>query len=118
MKKILTNCPNCGAPLSSDGYCEYCKTKVRYINEVEYDTLLSSGAITEILPTEILFKFKAEDGSLVVIPFIGKPENITIEYEDRCAVGRGGSTIMKIFAGPPTVRFEMVGNVSPIKEGI
>lgn len=118
MKQLLTNCPNCGAPLSSDGYCEYCGTKARYANEVEYNMLFSHGAINEILPTEILFKMKAADGTLVVIPFYGRPENITIEYEDRCAVGRGDSVVAKIFAGPPIVRFDMVGTISSIKEGI
>ena len=113
MKELLTNCPNCGAPLSSDGYCEYCGTKARYANEVEYNMLFSHGAINEILPTEILFKMKAADGTLVVIPFYGRPENITIESEDRCAyaVGHDSSIIKKIFAGPPTVRFEMVGTI-------
>ena len=32
---MLINCPNCGAPLTSDGYCNYCKTKVRYANHLE-----------------------------------------------------------------------------------
>lgn len=26
---MLTNCSNCGAPLTKDGWCDYCKTKVR-----------------------------------------------------------------------------------------
>lgn len=26
--KKITNCPNCGAVLSSDGHCEYCGTYV------------------------------------------------------------------------------------------
>lgn len=111
MKNILTNCPNCGAPLSSDGYCEYCKTKVRYVNEVEYDTLLSSGTITEILPTEITFKFKGQNGEIVVIPFIGKPENITIECEEHCVFDCGGSSIAKYYYGPLTVKFDMVGHI-------
>lgn len=29
-----TNCPNCGAPLNADGYCEYCGTKRQHESEI------------------------------------------------------------------------------------
>ena len=36
MGKIVTNCPNCGAPLRGYGRCEYCGTVfVRYDEKIE-----------------------------------------------------------------------------------
>ena len=108
--KLLTNCPNCGAPLTSDGYCFYCNTKVRYANEVEYQTFLLNGCITDIAPTEIYFKFKADDGTLIVLPFVGKPENIEIECNSIDYVGCAGNILGKTSI-VPTIRIEMVGNI-------
>ena len=110
---LLTNCPNCGAPLSSDGYCSYCNTKARYANELEYNTLFSCGRITEILPTEIMFKFINEDGTMVIIPFVGKPENIELSYDSYEAIGYGGH-ISSSFHSTPTVKFDFIGNVGEL----
>ena len=44
-----TNCINCGAPLRSDGYCEYCHSKIRYANEIELNNALTFGQNIEIL---------------------------------------------------------------------
>lgn len=110
MKKLLMNCPNCGAPLSSDGYCSYCDTKVRYANELEYNTLSSSGMMKDILPTEILFKFKSDDGTMVIIPFIGKPQNIEIAYDQVDCIGYGGTRLTS-YRSSPTVRFEFEGTI-------
>ena len=110
---MLTNCPNCGAPLTSEGYCEYCNTKARYANEVEC-SLFSHGAITDVALTEIMFKFKADDGTTVVLPFYGKPVNIEIEYYDYSAVNIQGNTLLKCTVGPPTVRIEIEGTISKL----
>lgn len=112
MKKLPTNCPNCGAPLDSDGYCSYCNTKIRYANEVEYRTFLYNGHIRDILPTEILFKFKADDGTMLILPFIGKPENIEITYDDTCCIDYYGNTVAK-FHSTPLIKFDFVGNIKP-----
>lgn len=110
---LLTNCPNCGAPLSSNGYCSYCNTKVRYANELEYHTLFSHGCITEILPTEIMFKFKNEDGSMVIIPFVGKPENIELTYDSYDAVDHSGHILSSIHSAP-TIKFDFTGSIGEL----
>lgn len=110
---LLTNCPNCGAPLSSDGYCSYCNTKVRYANELEYNMFLSCGRITDVLPTEIMFKFKREDGTMVIIPFIGKPENIEITYDDYEAIDLAGNIMYKINR-QPMVKFDFTGTIGEL----
>jgi len=111
-KTLLTNCPNCGAPLSSDGYCSYCNTKVRYANELEYN-LFSHGNIKDVLPTEIMFKFKSEDGSMVVIPFIGTPESIEIIYDDYNATDHAGNIIYTIHR-QPMVKFDFTGCIGEL----
>lgn len=57
MNKLIHNCPNCGAALTSDGYCNYCKTKIRYANIIELEGLNPYGCL---VPVEILLKFKNE----------------------------------------------------------
>lgn len=104
---LLTNCPNCGAPLSSDGYCSYCNTKVRYANELEYN-LFSHGIIKDVLPTEIMFKFIDEDGTMVIIPFVGRPENIEITYDSYNAVDYAGNISYQINK-QPEIKFEFSG---------
>ena len=80
MRKMLTNCPNCGAVLRSDGYCEYCKTKVRYANEVEL-----SWIGHKIKPIEILLKFEEDDGT-TYMPLRGYIDTIEINrgWESAC----------------------------------
>lgn len=109
---LLTNCPNCGAPLSSDGYCSYCNTKVRYANELEYN-LFSHGNIKDVLPTEIMFKFKSEDGSMVVIPFVGRPENIELTYDSYEAVDYSGHILSSIHS-TPTIKFDFTGCIGKL----
>lgn len=110
---MLTNCPNCGAPLTSEGYCEYCNTKARYANEVEW-SMFYHGAITDVLPTEVMFKFKADDGTTVVLPFYGKPVSIEIEDCDYSTANIQGDTFFKYTVGPPTVRIEIEGTISKV----
>lgn len=73
--KMLTNCPNCGAPLTSDGYCEYCKTKIRYANHME--VIEEFGNCHR--DVEILLKLKRGDTTRLV-PFIGKLETFTMDH--------------------------------------
>ena len=114
MKKLPTNCPNCGAPLSIDGYCSYCNTKVRYSNELEFQSFLHGG-ITDIMPTEILFKFKADDGTLIIIPFIGRPQSIEVDYDSYDAIGYSGNIISKYY-NFPEIKFEFIGHINPNEE--
>lgn len=50
--KLTHNCPNCGAVLRQDGFCEYCKTKIRYANVVELNLDIFKNDIVEILITK------------------------------------------------------------------
>ena len=54
---ILTNCPNCGGTLLDSGFCPYCKTKVRYENEITISNRCK--------PVEILIKY-IEEGDVPV----------------------------------------------------
>lgn len=64
MKPLVTNCPNCGAVLI-DGYCNYCNTKVRFANELDFEAdRFRTGH------TEIMFHIKHDDGTIVIYPFI------------------------------------------------
>lgn len=77
MATLLTICPNCGAPLRGDGYCEYCDTQVRYANEVEFQNLDDIFMSNEV---QIMFKVK-KNGATLLIPFRGFIESITTFYE-------------------------------------
>ena len=113
MDKLLLNCPNCGAPLTPDGYCSYCNTKVRYANEIETKMILGNNkTIQHILPTEILLKFKAEDGTMLVLPFWGSPESISVTYDEQQCVGFGGHIVATI-PSQPSVVMEWKGSLLP-----
>lgn len=111
MIKLLTNCPNCGSPLSADGYCSYCDTKVRYANEIEAN-LMTYGHILSMLPLEILFKFKAEDGTLVLLPFNGRINSIDINYDSIMTLDNSGITITKKVSSSPEISLELSGTVA------
>ena len=72
---MLTNCPNCGATLTKDGWCDYCKTKVRLANLME----VSQGYYNQ-KPVEILLKINNLDGTVVYMPFIGMLSEIEVKY--------------------------------------
>ena len=74
---MLTNCPNCGAPLTKDGWCDYCKTKVRLANLME----VSQGYYNQ-KPVEILLKINNLDGTITYMPFIGMLTEIDVQH--RC----------------------------------
>ena len=66
-KRMTTNCPNCGGELTSDGYCKYCNTKVRYANEVIVDLQNSVMAQSDV---ELMITVKREN-EIILIPFKG-----------------------------------------------
>ena len=115
MKTIATNCPNCGAPLTSDGYCSYCNTKVRYANEVEVETFLHNGAIYNTA-MEVLFKFIGidENGDKItyLIPFKGCVEEIELTRDEHCAYSRYGNKLLSVYTGPPTVNLKLQGVIT------
>lgn len=79
MNRLLTNCPNCGAPLRADGYCEYCNTKVRYANEVELSNLDDIFRPSEV---EIIFKVVKDKDLVILIPFRGIVSSVTQSYDE------------------------------------
>jgi len=44
-EKTTTNCPNCGAPLSPNGYCEYCGTTVHDDQHPKGKIEITAGSI-------------------------------------------------------------------------
>lgn len=79
MNKVLqTNCPNCGGELTSDGFCTYCNTKVRYANILEVNL---GDYLME--PVEIEIKVK-RGNELQIIPFKGHLVSYTANYESFC----------------------------------
>lgn len=73
---MLTNCPNCGATLTKDGWCDYCKTKVRLANLMDIDQ-----ESMKYLPVEILLRFKNPDGALVLMPFQGHLSEVDVHFD-------------------------------------
>lgn len=77
--RLLSNCPNCGAPLRSDGYCEYCKTKIRYANHIE----ILNGWEEIRNNVEILLKIE-RDNTTILVPFKGRLSQLTMENTSDC----------------------------------
>jgi len=106
---MLINCPNCGAPLTSDGYCNYCKTKVRYANHLE----IISDDIMHMRDVEILLKFKKGD-TLSLIPFVGHVDALQVDYDNTTLYCDGSSYAS--FANNPTVHISFTGGIGSIPE--
>lgn len=75
-KRMTTNCPNCGGELTSDGYCNYCNTKVRYANEMIVD--LENSLVDK--DVEIMISVK-NGNKVTLIPFKGVVEEFTQHYD-------------------------------------
>lgn len=78
---MITNCPNCGGELTESGFCKYCKTHVRYENELN----IGKNDVVEIL---IKHHSTDKDGNncAIITPFRGYlvsfHEEIPILYAD------------------------------------
>jgi len=97
---LLTNCPNCGGELTGDGFCAYCKTKVRYANEIilEDEDWFTGNDV------EIMIKRKIDD-TVYLVPFVGSLTEIKqdfytddyyIEYD---AIRNGSPEVTLTFRG-------------------
>ena len=75
ISKLVTNCPNCGGELTSDGYCQYCNTKVRLANAMEIET----GQFVS-KPVEIEIRVKQGDET-IIIPFEGHLQSIDMKFD-------------------------------------
>lgn len=74
MRRLLTNCPNCAGVLNSDGSCPYCKTKVRYTNELDIQADRLCGE-----QVELLINIKRGDET-IMYPFIGYLDSMEMRY--------------------------------------
>lgn len=103
MIPLLTNCPNCGAPLNPDGYCEYCGTKIRYANELELQNLDDIFGPNEM---EILLKIVKKD-AVVLVPIRGRISSIKQECDYETFYADGTPYIS---ARSPNIEYEIVFN--------
>lgn len=75
-KKLLTNCPNCGAPLQRDGTCKYCGTKARFANEIDISVLNNRSR-----PIELELQIRDEN-TILILPMKGVIDTINLEKSD------------------------------------
>ena len=111
MNQLLHNCPNCGAGLTHNGYCEYCHTKIRYANSLE---IQSDWFKNE--PVEILLKKMNPDGTMVVMPFRGRLEQMTIRHEDdKPTLYADNNPYYTVHFLPPMVSLNFEGTIDAIE---
>ena len=112
MNKLMSNCPNCGAELTHNGYCEYCHTKIRYANSLE---IQSDWFKNE--PVEILLKKMNPDGTMVVMPFKGRLENMNIhyEYDDVETLYADNNPYYKVNSSAPIISLNFEGTIGTVE---
>ena len=111
MNKLMHNCPNCGAELTHNGYCEYCHTKIRYANSLE---IQSDWFKNE--PVEILLKKMNSDGTMVVMPFKGKLMEMNIRQEDDgLSFYSDNEVVHTVRSVPPTVYLNFEGTIDVVE---
>jgi hypothetical protein len=96
---MLTNCPNCGATLTKDGWCNYCKTKVRLANLMDIDRETMQYRLVEIL-----LRFKNPDGTLILMPFEGYLSEVDLNFPTIDIESRYGFS-------EPEIRLELDGHI-------
>lgn len=112
MNQLMHNCPNCGAELTHNGYCEYCNTKIRYANSLEIQSYFFRNE-----PVEILLKKMNPDGTMVVMPFIGRLENMEIhyEYDEVTTLYADNNPYYAVHASAPLISLNFEGTMGDIK---
>ena len=108
--KLLHNCPNCGAPLRHDGYCEYCKTKIRYANELEIQRLAY-----HVKPIEMLLKVVKEDHT-ILIPVRGHISSLNLSHENDGPTFYGDNQVLSVMSPQTNVSFEFDGCLVDLEE--
>lgn len=68
---MITNCPNCGAPLDKAGYCSYCKTNVVPNLDIFKGDTFGYGSLLE-LNLNVIDPW----GNSMTIPLKGHIDNI------------------------------------------
>ena len=111
MNKLMHNCPNCGAELTHNGYCEYCHTKIRYANSLE---IQSDWFKNE--PVEILLKKMNPDGTMVVMPFKGRLTEMRIcQEDDDLSFYADNEVVHSVRSVPPTVYLNFEGTIDTVE---
>ena len=111
MNQLMHNCPNCGAELTHNGYCEYCHTKIRYANSLE---IQSDWFKNE--QVEILLKKMNPDGTMVVMPFRGRLMEMRIcQEDDGLSFYADNEVVNTIRSVPPKVYLNFEGTVDTVE---
>ena len=104
--KLTHNCPNCGAALRQDGFCEYCKTKIRYANVLELNLDLFRNDIVEILITK-----RNRDESITLIPIEGRIRALNVESGENTTLYADDKVVSTIVCQSPTVEIYFEGHI-------
>ena len=97
MNYKVTNCPNCGAPLSEDRHCNYCDTYIRDLNELNLNSLVDINLVMK------------QGKSTVVIPVRGYINDITILPQNEIYSDFSGRVNTKNLGN--SIKFEFMGNI-------
>lgn len=95
----ISNCLNCGAALSANGYCAYCGTHNKINREIDFGT----GDYIDILLTQ-----KQSDGTISYVPVRGRISSVTVRSDAYSSCFCDGSVLKQVF-GPRNVLFEFEG---------
>lgn len=110
---LLTNCPNCAAPLEKDGTCKYCNTKARYANEIDFEGNSLHG--TQV---EILLKEKRPNGEIVLYPFQGYLRGMCVRHEPIQYFDIGSDSPYLVHYGSPSAELVFEGFMKEPEEPV
>ena len=77
-RRLPTNCPNCAAPLTDDGNCEYCGTKIRYANTLDLE-ILGDYCMTHIKSVELELRVK-QGNDICIFPLVGEINQFSLRH--------------------------------------
>lgn len=106
MRTLITNCPNCAAPLK-DGKCPYCGTHVRLANELDID----SNTLTEVM-----VNIKRGD-EVILLPLVGRIESIEMSH-DHMGYMLGDREFIQRLSTDVTLTFRGVVKETVLKGGL
>lgn len=68
MNYKVTNCPNCGAPLSEDRHCNYCDTYIRDLNELNLNSLVDIQLVMKQGKDAVILPVRGHINDLTIKP--------------------------------------------------
>lgn len=113
-KQMSTNCPNCGGELTSEGYCYYCNTKVRYANELIVDLQDSIISCSEV---EIMITVK-RNNDIILIPFKGYIESFQEEFDTVSCFPIGNNSFQLNRSAHPRLSITFSGYAQKVSETV